>query len=263
MKNPIKQYFLFLSRGPFLFSLIISIIGIVAAFIYNGVNEKTTVIFNNYGWLFFIIVFINMCLAYLIRSKFITTDNSSEAPIRLFNVLVTKEGEKILITKPIWKKGIKYIITRKNFYLFINSDKLKGETETNFCIQGKYKNSLVKVPALLTLKCDGEIDKINLFDVLIKNCPPWEKCGGAKNQKELLLDDYLEIAIKKANEPNQAKFDEIISRYAQLTISDSEFLSELLDAIEFPERIFPCVTDTKICLGNPKTSACKGMMCEK
>jgi|GEM_PF-2055318 hypothetical protein len=273
MKNPIKQYFLFFSRAPFTFSLLIFFIEAIAAIIYLGLDEEAANIFIiKYAWIFIAITFGNMCLVYFIKFNYITDDDSDRAPIRLFSVLVTKDNEKIIITEPIWKTGVKYIITRENFDLSINLreynydlkvEELNGTTKTYCSITGKYKNSLVKVPVILTLKYDGAFDKIELFDMLVKNCSPWERCGCIITTKELSLNDYLKVAFKKANERNQPKFDEIISRYAQLLISDAEFLNELLDVVEFPERLFSCVVDTKICLDNPETSACKGVMCEK
>jgi len=257
MKNLIKKYFLFASDWPFYFSIVIAIISAIslAIFYFFSGEEATNLMLHKYGLIFIIVFLVNMFLIYFIKYQYITIIEDDDANYNaLFFVLVTKEGKRIILTKPVWEKGKKYSITANRNYLSMFSHGADGETETECFINGKYKNSLVSVPVILKLKYDGVVDRMELFSLLVKNIP---------NSQELSLNNYLEIIFKKVNEPNQAKFDEIISRYAQLTISDAEFLSEILDVVEFPERIFPYVTDTKICLGNPKTSACKGVMCEK
>jgi len=254
MKNPIKKYFLLLSEGPFIISVMIFVIALIASAVYLGINEAAANIFiHKYAWIFLGGIFVNMCLAYFIREKYITTVGDYDYNT-FFSVLVTKEGKRIILVESVWEKGKQYAITANRNYLSMTASNMDGETQTGCSINGKYKNSLVSAPVILKLKYYGVIDRMELFSLLIKNIP---------DSEELSLNIYLEMVFKKVNEPNQAKFDEIISRYAQLTISDADFLSELLDVVEFPERIFPCVTDTKICLGNPETSACKGMMCEK
>ena len=227
MKNPIKQYFLFLSRGPFVFSLIVFIIVIIAGVIYLKIDEvNATIFFNKYALMFAAIIFVNMCLVYFIRHKCITSSDD-DYQNTIFSVLVTKEGKKIILTKDIWEKGKKYSVTTKNYYsLSMYDGEAKGRTETDFCISGKYKNSLVKVSVTLNLEYHGMIDRLDLFALLLKNAP---------GSEPLSLDDYLKKVFNNVNEENQPKFDEIISRYAKLTISDAEFLSEILDVIEFPE----------------------------
>jgi len=268
MKNPIKQYFLFFSDWQLIVYVIVLMVSAVAMGIFAVINEEAaTIFFKKYILIYVAAILINALLTYIIKSAYITPYDASGSPIRLFAVLVTEKCEKKIITKSVWEKGVKYIITRNNFDLSMHPDGLKGKTKTNCHIAGKYKNSLVVVPVTLALKYDGEVDQLSLFYLLLKNHPDCEGHYSDNIKKTLLyhelsFDDYLEETFAKLNEKNQSKFDEIISRYAQLTISDAEFLSELLDVVEFPERIFSCITDTKICLGTPETSACKGVMCK-
>lgn len=257
MKNPIKKYFLFVSDWPLIFSTLIFVAAVIifVVFYFFAGEETTNFVLKEYGLIFIVAFFVNIFLIYLVRYKYITFIGEDDASYNtLFFVLVTKEGKRMILTKPVWEKGEKYSITANRNYLKLNACGADGESETDCYINGRYKNSLVSVPVTLTLKYDGVIDRMELFSLLSKNSP---------DSKELHLDNYLNTVFKKVNEQNQPKFDEIISRYAQLTISDAEFLNELLDVVEFPERIFPYVVDTKICLGNPKASACKGVMCEK
>lgn len=256
MKNLLKKYFLFASEWPLIFSILVFFLVVIlfVIFYFFAGEEATNLAIKKYSLIFIVLFFVNMFLIYFIKHKFITVIEDDDASYNtLFFVLVTKEGKRMILDEPVWEKGKKYAVIANRNYLKIESCGADGETETKCFINGRYKNSLVSVPVTLKLKYDGVIDRMELFSLLSKNNP---------DSKELHLDNYLNTVFKKVNEPNQPKFDEIISRYAQLTISDAEFLSELLDVVEFPERIFPYVTDTKICLGNPTTSACKGVMCE-
>ncbi len=257
MKNPIKKYFIFASEWPLIFSILtfFFIVVLFVIFYFFAGEEATNLAIRKYGAIFIVLFFVHMFLVYFIKHRYITIIEEDDYNYNaLFFVLVTKEGKRMILTDPVWEKGEKYAVIANRNYLKIESCGADGETETKCFINGKYKNSLVSVPVILKLKYDGGLDRMDLFSLLLKNNP---------DSKELHLDNYLNTVFKKVNEPNQSKFDEIISRYAQLKISDAEFLSELLDVVEFPERIFHYVTDTKICLGNPVASACKGVMCEK
>lgn len=257
MKNPIKKYFLFASECPLIFSVLIFVATVIifVVFYFFAGEETTNFVIKKYGLIIIMAFFVHMFSIYFIKHKFVTIIEEDDYDYNaLFFVLVTKEGKRMILTNPVWEKGKKYAVIANRNFLRLESCGADGETETSCSINGKYKNSLVSVPVKLKLKYDGVIDRMELFSLLSKNNP---------DSKELYLDNYLNTVFKKVNEPNQSKFDEIISRYAQLTISDAEFLSELLDVVEFPERIFPYVVDTKICLGNPVASACKGVMCEK
>lgn len=254
MKNLIKQYFLFFSEGPFIISTLILVVAIIATAVCLVINENAANTFlNKRAIIFVVIIFINMCLAYFIRKKYITIPGDDDyGDIVLFYVLVTKTGKTMILDKPVWEKGKKYtIIANKDYLQVSDSYSVHGNTKTNCCIEGKYKNSLVSVPVILELKYDGIVDRIELFSILVKNIP----ISKDSNYQELSLDDYLKIVFKKVNEPNQSNFDEIINLYAQLKISSEEFLNEILDLVCFPEKIFPCITNTKIRLENLTASA--------
>lgn len=259
MKNLSKKYFLFLSEGPFvisgLFILGNFLLLLISCAIF-GSEENDTLFLNKYWWICVVPPIVNMCLGYYIRGKYITSyDCENNYNGTLFTALVTKEGEKIIFTKPIWKTGKVYWVTSRDYSsLAMYEDGGKGETKTVCYVSGKYKNSLVKIPVTLTLKYTGPFDRLDLFDLLIKDIP---------NSKVLSLDDYLKKIFDKVNEKNQPKFDEIIGRYVKLVISETVFLNDLVDAIEFPERLFPYVADTRFCASKPEISACKGVMCGK
>lgn len=269
MKNPIKQYFLLMSEGPFIISvIIIALTLVVVAITLFFISDKLEPIYATYAPWFFGLVFINMCLSYFIKYKYITEPCGGYNVIA--QILITKEGKKIISNdnKNIWAKGMVYYIYLANslHQNWKRMDKktntncyLEGKNQTNCLIKGRYKNSLVLVPVTISLDYDGYIDLEYLFEVLIKNTE--SKPATNNEPKDLSIEDYLKVVFQRTNEKRQAKFDEIISRYAKMEISDSQFLNEIIEVVEFPERIFPCVTDTKICLGAPQTSACKGMMC--
>lgn len=259
MKNLLKKYFLFLSDGPFSISVIffiVSLLLILAISILSTSNSALNTIIISYWWISIIFSIVNMILGYYIKENCITFYDIENNPSGgLFAILVTKEGERKVFNKSVWGKNKVYWITSnacKDLWWRKNDE--DGEMKAFCFINGKYKNSLVKIPVNLTLEYKNPIDKLGLFDLLVKNLPESER---------LSLDDYLRNIFNKVNERNKPKFDEIISRYAQLMISDAQFLSEILDVVEFPERIFPYIVDTKLCLGEPETSACKGMMCGK
>ncbi|MEI6835795.1 MAG: hypothetical protein WCK59_03095 [Candidatus Falkowbacteria bacterium] len=265
MKNPIKQYFLLLSHGPFVFSITVFFI-VIFVLLALGEDKMNELITMKRFFVFLAILISHMVLVYTVRDKYITTADGynswSDNLMTLFCVLVTAEGERIVLTKPIWKQGKKYfIIIEKRLshldYDELSHNKLVGHVGSSNYVQGKYKNSLVRVPVTVTLNFDGEFDKLKIFNSLLKTLLKSEQ------KTEILdIDEYLQKIFLATNQIRQPEIDLLICKYAQLKISDAEFLSELLEILTFPERLLSCVTDTKICLDRPITSACKGMMCE-
>jgi len=261
MKNPIKQYFLLLSHGPFVFSVAVFFI-VIFGLLALGEDKMNELITMKSFFVFLVILISHMILVYIVKDKYITTADGynswSDNVATLFCVLVTAEGERIVLTEPIWKQGKKYFIVTENRLNHLDYDelshgKLVGHIRANSCVEGKYKNSLVRVPVTVTLDFDGEFDKLKIFNSLIRS----------ETETEVLyFEKYLQKIFQTTNQIRQSEIDLLISKYAQLKISDAEFLSELLEILVFPERLLPCVTDTKICLESPITSACKGMMCE-
>jgi hypothetical protein len=78
--------------------------------------------------------------------------------------------------------------------------------------------------------------------------------------RRLFMGDFIEYVFKKFNEKFQSKFDELTGKYALMKISQPYLLSEIIEVIIFPERIFSNVKNVKLCLGNPTFSSCKGMV---
>lgn len=184
------------------------------------------------------IIFLNMCLVYAVMSAYITMDDGDGN--HAFSVLVTKNGQIIIVKKPIWQTGKQY---------YINT-----HSEFSMSIKGKFKNSTVSIPMSLSLIHNEEFDKLDLFTVLVKDQP---------DSYNLSLGEYMLHIFRKVNQSSQAKIDFIIGEYAQLKISDAELLNKVIEVLDFPEQLFPNVSDVEICLGQPKTSACKGTSCEK
>jgi len=244
MKNLVKGYFLLFSYGPFVISSILAVLALFIIAITGTClgEEYLNQVSHWYYWGTFGGIFVNMLLVYTIRSAYITMYDDDDVDDRhySFSILVTKDGQKIIVTKPIWRTGKQYFInTRAEFKSSVN---------------GKFKNSLVSIPMSLSLKSNEKFDKLNLFDVLVKDQP---------HDDNLCLGVYMLNIFEKVNKSSQSKIDNIIGEYAQLKISDAELLNQVIEVLDFPEKLFPNVSDAKICLDPPTSSACKGTSCEK
>lgn len=248
----IKGYFLFFSQHPIFYNLIWFIPCIMAVVVFMDTEN-----FNVRGWYGLVLsgLFIgHVIIIYMISGKFITRVSNElfgDGENEWFRAVLLKNGEKIILNKPIWAKGAEYFVSRpSNFY---SSTK---EMSCTSWIQGRYKNSLVSFSVNIKHKLNRDFDKIEVFEALLADC--------LKNKSEndwLYLDLYINRIFIKTNERFQPKIDELVGKYSRREISEPELMDQLIDVIIFPERLFTNIEDVQLCLGNPTFSSCKGVSC--
>lgn len=254
----LKGYFLFFSEHPIAYNLI----GIALNLIYLMIvcaNSPDQEHFSapKFYHLINIVFVLNTILIYVVSNKFITRKRNDEFSAfeehssEWFRIIILKNGERIILDKPFWGKGKVYFVDSNGSVY----DEKEGHISFKVSINGKYKNSNMSIPVSVTLKLNTICDKKEIFKALFIKC-----FEDNKEDNFLLLDEYLKFIFKKFNEKFQPKFDELTGRYALMEISEPFLLSNIIDVIIFPERIFSNVENVEICLGDPKFSSCKGMV---
>ncbi len=255
MKNPIKSYFLFFSLSPIFFNVILFIIGLMGYLIYASFSmpSNSTLGDGIFPWLFWSfagIVLAHIFLIYFIMRKYISRGQYGlfDDSRNWFCGLITKDGRKIILDKPMWLKGKKFEVSEPNHY-FTGSKTWNVST----LVHGKYKNSQVSIPVTLRFILSSEFDKQEVFSALAKDQPD--------NSVHMSIDHYTQDVFKKFNERNQPVVDDAIKRYSERLISEPVLLDTIIEVLIFPERLFSNITDVNICLGHPDFSSCKGTSC--
>lgn len=254
----VKGYFLFFSKHPIAYNFFGFLLNIGYLLVMNiGSTDPEHLLVPKFFGLINIIFLLNVILVYFISSKFITRKrneiqdgfevNSSE----WFRATVLKNGEKIVINKPLWSKEKVYFIPKpRSMY-----EACGGSVSFNVDLKGRYKNSNMCIPVHITFELSDSFDKNEVFESLYNyHLTEKEKSGN------LSLGSYVEYTFKKFNEKFQPDFDELTGRYALMEISEPYLLSNIIDMIIFPERLFTNVKNVKLCLDDPTFSSCKGMV---
>jgi len=259
MKNPIKKYFLFFSQCPVWFSLapwgimfllLVAFMIIGAMIVGADTMEK---ILEDFFTLMKIplLIFLgatigHIFLIYWVINKYVTLPED----VCLCHLLVSDDGrDKMIVEAPVWAKG-------RNYYIEKYQRSRWSSREKYFCvsttIQGGYKNALVEIPVKLELELNGEFNFIKVFEELIKS---------QKQSECLSIEKYIIDVFEKMNQKGQDKINQAVGEYAETKISEPALLARIIEELIFPENLFSNVKDTKICLGDPVASACKGMAC--
>ncbi|MFA5644297.1 MAG: hypothetical protein WC928_02100 [Patescibacteria group bacterium] len=183
-----------------------------------------------------------------------------EQVISRIGVAFGYQEEKINLQKPIWKKGIIYqIVTgwKGVAYWHYSKNDENGNTEDVFVIEtevsGRHKNSTITIPVKIKIYTGEEFDPIEVFN----------KISPGPKETTILLGKYLQDFFVRINEKNQEGIQKLITEYAEMKISDSVLMSEIVDLLIFPEKLFSNIEDVQICLDTPITTSCKGMVCGK
>lgn len=259
--NLLKRYFLYVGDHPFLYHFLIAAAFLITIGIIN-ITEKEVVSYPwerwilRWWWIFAIAIALHYWLVLDVTARYISRTSHLAGWERLedflFCVLVTSDGRQIILDKPVWEKGEKY-------YISLPDDYKETEESWNVSVNvvGKYKNSTLVIPVELAFNLYRPLgqfcyDKLEMFETLSRHQP---------DSQNLELYDYVVDVFKKINAPNQEKFDALAERYFSLVIPEPVLMNEAVDVIMFPEKIFACVKDVKICLKKPLCSACKGVSC--
>jgi hypothetical protein len=240
MKNPIKSYFCFFSTSPFIFSLVLFVsypIGSIIASFFGGGDILDELLKVHLVIASAIIIF-NLVLVYIIRNKYITT-NERAGRDTLFSVLVTEDGQKIIVDKPIWKKGKQYFINAQSDY----TDNGGASTQISLEVGGNFEHTRVRSRTYVKLTFNKEFDKLELFEALIKEQP---------NNEYLCLGEYIFHIFEVSNKSAKLQIDNLVREYVESKISNVEFTHSVYDLLTFPEKLFSNVSDTKINLDGPK-----------
>ncbi len=255
MKNPVKSYFCFMSRAPFLIvagvSLLLFFIFMLLSIIFYSDasnNVPDSVILKPFG-IYLAFAVLHIILNYVIRAKYITYIDDDESYV-LFAVLITKDNRKIIVTKPIWavwEKGELYLV-KLEYESYITK-----EFNIWFNIDSRFKHSTISIPGNIEMKIKDDFDKLELFDALLKN--------NTTDEKIFFVISFFKKSFEKLNESNQVKIDEIVSEYGEKNISESELLNRIIDLLIFPEIPFSGFETKNICLKVPEISACKNGAC--
>lgn len=246
----IRKYFLLLSYAPFLINAGLFILMLLGTAIWGAATSPDghsliPIVKKVLVWSAILIIG-HTILAYSIRSKYITFDNDEG---NYWLLILITNGERVVVEKPVWKKGEKYFLANpyKNGCVLDDS-----QVCTATCIKGQYKNTTMTMSITLTLRLNKAFDELELFNILHDKFP---------QKKRLNIKDYIQDVFQKFNVKNQDKINEIMKQYTQKSISEPEMLNQVADNIFFPERLFDNVVDTEICVEKIAFSSCKGMSC--
>ena len=254
----VRGYFLFFSKHPIGYNFIGFLPNLIFLMVMNNSStDPEHLLVPKYFGLINIILFLNVILVYFISSKFITRQKNEinecfdVGSSDWFRATVLKNGEKIVVDKPLWSKEKVYSIPEpRSMY-----EACDGSVSFGVDLKGRYKNSNMCIPVHITFELSDYFDKNEVFESLYNyHLNEKEKSGN------LSLGSYVEYTFKKFNEKFQPKIDELTGKYALLEISEPYLLSSIIDMIIFPERLFTNVKNVKLCLNNPTFSSCKGMV---
>lgn len=256
MKNLVKSYFCLMARAPFLIMFALSALvfvtiafGALALYSDDSGSVPSSIIFKPFG-IYLIFAVLHIVVNYKIREKYITYTDDDESYV-LFAVLVTKDGRRIIITKPIWEKGELYLIKLqyKNYFCYPEDNLI-----FHLSIDSRFRHSTISVPIEIEIEMKSDFDKLELFNSLLKN--------NTRDGKIFLVEDFFEKSFEKLNESNKEKFDQLVSEYGKKNISESELLDQIIEILIFPDIPSSGFETKKICLKAPKVSACKSGACE-
>ena len=240
MKNPIKSYFCFLSAHPVMFSVGLFIgyaIGSMIATFFDG-GDIIDGIFKIDLAVASGVIILQLLLIYIIKYQYITT-NKGAGRDTLFSVLVTEDGQKIIVNKPIWKKGKQYFVNAQSDYI----DNGGTSTQISLEVGGNFEHTRVRSRTYVKLTFDKELNKLELFEALIKEQP---------NNEYLCLGEYIFHIFEVSNKSVKLQIDHLVREYVESKISNIEFTHGVFDLLTFPEKLFSNVSDTKITLDGPK-----------
>jgi len=245
---------------PFLSIWFIIMIVLLLIDINNGFSDLSPETLSVLNWHNFVIslgpVLFLTLLNYLVMHRYITRPNYYNDNYRnpWFLIFVDKQNKPTILNKPIWNKGKVFIVRAfKNNYSYFEKELVFKTT-----IDGKYKNTVVKIPMTLSLLLDGPFedrDKIKIFEILYNYSNP-------EKENELIdLESYIIKKFKIINSESLKVVGKIINKYAEQKITEPKLLSKVIDLLVFPEKPIPNDTDVNICLSEPIHSSCKGMSC--
>jgi len=261
MKNPIKSYFLFFSSHPILYNIgivALTIIGALIASGFMGMDRLNQLIPGRLIAIFMGAVALHIILIYSVAGVWITRPVGQGFDLfgdddNLFSVLVTSEGQRIVLYRSIWKKGTRYSVGKPgdfSRFFVVHTD-----------ITGKHGNSSVNIPVSLQFNTDkGSLlgygvnpeMELEIFESLLQD----------QDKENLNVEHYVRNVFGKLNESQKEAIDQVVAEYVQMEISTPEFLNRIINLVVFPERLFSWITSVKVCLGEPTFSSCKGMSCD-
>ena len=240
MKNLLKSYFMFFAnRGPArlnFYGFCLAFGGILAASILRGFS---------FGFLFGYsvipaVLFIgHNILIYGFKGKYFVMPFFPE---KYFTVLVFKEGQKILVDKPLWCKDLGSY-EEYHVRVFANYGDCQAFA-TYFLFESK--NGSLSMSFNANLKFSYFMpDKLKIFDALFK------KYSG-DTYHSLHLTKYLKDIFKENNNC-QSEIDKFYAQYLKGEISEHVLLDDILSLLTFPkETLFDGIKIDEIYLSDLK-----------
>lgn len=261
MKKLIRGYFLAFAEESGIKNLLIFTVLLVVDLILliwhgniteDNLNQKASPVLI----ITFAIPILNQILVSVVKKIFISMPPKFES--RMDSAFIqTEKGEKIIFKKPVWSKGTIYkLLTtdkRSSWERYSHDEAGRKILTVQTEISGRWKNSTVKIPVEIKIYTEKDFDPVEVF----------EKAQIKPNPQEICLPEYLRQVFDIVNERNQAEIQKLITEYVEMKISESVLISEAIELLIFPERPFSNVENVQICLGDPTTSSCKGMVCGK
>ncbi|MDD3711095.1 MAG: hypothetical protein PHP37_00610 [Patescibacteria group bacterium] len=279
MKKIIRSYFLAFAeetgRKNFVFFIVLIIVVLILMLCNHSIINKDYL--DQKDILIFLLAFgipiLNYILCKKVKSIFISMPpyenarhDSATIQLIIQQIITQREGsriifkqkrEKIKFNKPIWGKGIikKLKTTDQQSNWTWNDVETMEENilVIKTKISGRWKNSTIEIPVKIKIQTNKDFNPIEVFD----------KIQSPDDQEVVHLPKYFRHIFKNINEKNQEKIQKLITDYAEMKISESILISEVIDLLIFPERPFSNVKNVQICLEAPEASSCKGMVCGK
>ena len=225
MKKFIKNYFLFFSVSPVIFSIVFYVVYILfTAFVVHSHDTTSNLLGVTIELMIAaVIVFINFLAVELVILNYITRPISSSHKYAnaLFTVLVTKDGERLLLDKSLWAKGKKYFIFHPDY-----TDCEDETIDFIFENESSYKNLTFIIDFKMSFYLSAPYDKLKLFDLLV---------AGYEDEERLDLGDYILSVFDDSNPNQQELVDQALSQFVE---SDPEALTDVAKKIIMPNDIF-------------------------
>lgn len=251
MKKFLRGYFLLFASHPIIFSFVLAVIVTAITYLWNSVN------FPQPSIMVFVITCIHAAIVYLVIAKYITrnvklwVDFLDDDDTEIFTYVTTENGKNIIFSKPIWVKGE---VTRVHLpndctrEVRTFNDSAEGECSARTNLICNYKKLQVHIPIMIKITLDDNFNNSEVLSALTQY---------GNNFTTNNIECYITYCFRMANKKQQDKLDELTKKFAEKTMSELNYIDEVAELINFPEKLFSNFKRTSIKVGSPIIS------CEK
>lgn len=239
--NPLKKYFLFISRikgllspSPFLNSIVPALLILFVLMLIDLLATLTIfdravgdVIFVNILGYIAIFSLVHMLVHYIVTKKYIILPyyEYSVSPFYVvYKMLIFQDGKVVIVKKPIWGKNL-------YFYEFLvqYSSTDENKVEVTMKIDVQLKNFKFILPIKFSTELDKDPDVDSLYKVI-------KESYGERPRINVDVSKILLRLVLASNESKKKDLEALVKGFAEQKISEDDFMLTMKELIVLPDN---------------------------